>query len=173
MIYLNPGIGTPFWRKLPILVITGSIHAPAPPPPLPIDCLPSYRSDCSARLAITNSSPLLLASSIARTTYNKKLTIKEDKTKDQIAEVWFFQITNMITDRLGRHEALLAMNHNYNKICDILSLLKIKSLFESLFYWQCKKRTLQVRARWCVLSDYLGMTCIFLSYYTVYKCWSG
>ena len=172
MIYLNPGIGTPFWRNLPILVITGSIHAPAPPPP-PIDCLPSYRSDCSARLAITNSSPLLLASSIARTTYNKKLTIKEDKTKDQIAEVWFFLITNMITDRLGRHEALLAMNHNYNKICDILSLLKIKSLFESLFYWQCKKITLQVRARWCVLSDYLGMTCIFLSYYTVYKCWSG
>ena len=170
MIYLNPGIGTPFWRNLPILVITRSIHAPAPPP---IDCLPSYRSDCSARLAITNNSPLLLASSIARTTYNKKLTIKEDKTKDQIAEVWFFLITNMITDRLGRHEALLAMNHNYNKICDILSLLKIKSLFESLFYWQCKKRTLQVRARWRVLSDYLGMTCIFLSYYTVYKCWSG
>ena len=29
-------------------------------------------------------------------------------------------ITSMITDRIGRHEVLLPINHNFNKICDIL-----------------------------------------------------
>ena len=28
-------------------------------------------------------------------------------------------ITSMITDRIGRHEVLLPVNHNFNKICDI------------------------------------------------------
>ena len=28
-------------------------------------------------------------------------------------------ITSMITDRIGRHEILLPINHNFNKICDI------------------------------------------------------
>ena len=27
-------------------------------------------------------------------------------------------ITSMITDRIGRHEVLLLINHNFNKICD-------------------------------------------------------
>ena len=29
-------------------------------------------------------------------------------------------ITSMITDRIGRHEVLLPINHDFNKICDIL-----------------------------------------------------
>ena len=29
-------------------------------------------------------------------------------------------ITSMITDRIGRHEVLLPINHNINKICDIV-----------------------------------------------------
>ena len=29
-------------------------------------------------------------------------------------------ITNMITDRVERHEVLLPINHNFNKICDIV-----------------------------------------------------
>ena len=29
-------------------------------------------------------------------------------------------ITSMITDRIGRHEALLPINHNFNKICNII-----------------------------------------------------
>ena len=29
-------------------------------------------------------------------------------------------ITGMITDQIGRHEVLLPINHNFNKICDIL-----------------------------------------------------
>jgi len=28
-------------------------------------------------------------------------------------------ITSMITDRIGRHEVLLPINHNFNKICDM------------------------------------------------------
>ena len=32
----------------------------------------------------------------------------------------------MITDQIGRGEVLLTINHDYNKICDVLALLKIK-----------------------------------------------
>ena len=28
-------------------------------------------------------------------------------------------ITSMITDRIGRHDVLLPINHNFNKICNI------------------------------------------------------
>ena len=31
-------------------------------------------------------------------------------------------ITSMITDRIGRHEVLLPINHNSNKICDIYTV---------------------------------------------------
>ena len=34
-------------------------------------------------------------------------------------------ITSMITDRIGQKEVLLPINHNYDKICDVLALLKI------------------------------------------------
>ena len=27
---------------------------------------------------------------------------------------------SMITDRIGQHEVLLPINHNFNKICDII-----------------------------------------------------
>ena len=30
-------------------------------------------------------------------------------------------ITSMITDRIGRHDVLLPINHNFIKICDIIS----------------------------------------------------
>ena len=29
-------------------------------------------------------------------------------------------ITSMITDQIGRHEVLLPINHNFNKICDTI-----------------------------------------------------
>ena len=35
-------------------------------------------------------------------------------------------ITTMITDQIGRHEVLLPINHNYNKLCDILGFSKSK-----------------------------------------------
>ena len=47
----------------------------------------------------------------------------------------FCIITSMITDRIGRHEVLLPINHNFNKMCDIIGY----------FLWR-------------VLSNYLGMT---------------
>ena len=30
-------------------------------------------------------------------------------------------ITSMITDRFGRHDVVLPINHNFSKICDIVS----------------------------------------------------
>ena len=36
-------------------------------------------------------------------------------------------ITSMITDRIGRHEVLLPINHNFTKICDILGSFLIKT----------------------------------------------
>ena len=38
-----------------------------------------------------------------------------------------YVITSMISDRIGRHEVLLPINHNYIKICDILGFLKLKT----------------------------------------------
>ena len=35
-------------------------------------------------------------------------------------------ITSVITDQIGQHEVLLTINHNYNKICDILGFFKLK-----------------------------------------------
>ena len=43
--------------------------------------------------------------------------------------------TSMITDRIGQHEVLIPINHNYNKICEILGLfinLKLKK-FQVIF----------------------------------------
>ena len=38
----------------------------------------------------------------------------------------------MIKDRIGRNgEVLLPINHNYNKICDVLAVLKKESLRNS------------------------------------------
>ena len=44
-------------------------------------------------------------------------------------------ITSMITDRIGRHDVLLPINHNFSKICDIISyFFKSKhKKFEILF----------------------------------------
>ena len=36
-------------------------------------------------------------------------------------------ITSIITDRIGQNEVLSQINHNYNKICNVLALLKIKA----------------------------------------------
>ena len=42
----------------------------------------------------------------------------------------------MITDRIGRHEVLLPIiNHNYNKICDILGFFKTKNKRNSVSFF--------------------------------------
>ena len=52
-------------------------------------------------------------------------------------------IKSMITDRIGRHEVLLPINHNFNKICDIIGyFFKSKhKKFEILFCKQWKKKS--------------------------------
>ena len=43
-------------------------------------------------------------------------------------------ITSMITHRIGRHEVLIPINHNSNKICDIIGyFLNQNKKFEILF----------------------------------------
>ena len=53
------------------------------------------------------------------------------KSDDHIAEVWFCLIMSMITDRIGQHKVLLTINHNYNKICDILGFFELNGLCRS------------------------------------------
>ena len=69
-------------------------------------------------------------------------------------------ITSVITDRTERHEVLLPINHNYNKICDILGILKLKhkKIPRVFFLLAEKKCHLSARLQWCVLSNHLGMT---------------
>ena len=65
-----------------------------------------------------------------------------------------------ITDRIGRHEVLLPINHNYNKICDLLGFFKSKhKKFREFFASSEKKRH--------VLSNYLGMTCNVLLHHPI------
>ena len=42
-------------------------------------------------------------------------------------------ITSMITDRIGRHKVLLPINHNFNKICDIIGYFLNQSTRNSKF----------------------------------------
>ena len=42
-------------------------------------------------------------------------------------------ITSMITDRIGRHEVLLPINHNFNKICDIIGYFLNQNTRNSTF----------------------------------------
>ena len=42
-------------------------------------------------------------------------------------------ITSMITDRIGRHEVLLPINHNINKICDIIGYFLNRNTRNSKF----------------------------------------
>ena len=60
----------------------------------------------------------------------------------------------IITDRIGRHEVMLPINHNYNKICDVLTLLKTKNTRNSKSFLACRKTKSHssARAQWCVLS---------------------
>ena len=77
----------------------------------------------------------------------------------------------MIKDRIGRNgEVLLPINHNYNKICDVLAVLEKESLRNSekfLASNEKKKSHLSARTRWRVLSNYIGMTRTVLLHYPI------
>ena len=52
----------------------------------------------------------------------------------------------MITDRIGRHEVLLPINHNFNKICDILgSFFNQNTRNSEIFLLAVKKSHLSAR----------------------------
>ena len=50
-------------------------------------------------------------------------------------------ITSMITDRIGLHSVLLPINHNFNKICDILGSFLIKTQEIPRFFWLAVKKS--------------------------------
>ena len=57
-------------------------------------------------------------------------------------------ITSMITDRIGRHEVLLPINHNFNKICDIIGYFLNQNTRNSKFcFASSEKRKPFKRAR--------------------------
>ena len=69
-------------------------------------------------------------------------------------------IKSMITDQTGQHNVLLPINHNYDKICDILGFFKLKTPeIPRVFFASsekcahamfCMVRTVQLQP-WCVL----------------------
>ena len=65
----------------------------------------------------------------------------------------------MITDRIGRHEVLLPINHNFNKICDIIGYFLNENTRNSKFCFASSEKKSHLSARvMAILSNYLGMT---------------
>ena len=56
-------------------------------------------------------------------------------------------ITSMITDRIGRHEVLLPINHNFNKICNIIGYFLNKNTRNSKFCFASSEKKPFKRAR--------------------------
>ena len=72
----------------------------------------------------------------------------------------------MIKDIIGLNEALLSINHNYNKMGNVLALLKIKKKTNSKNFLASH---LSARARWRVLSTVLLHCPISAKIKTVYS----
>ena len=47
----------------------------------------------------------------------------------------------MITDRIGRHDVLLPINHNFNKICDIISIILNQNTRNSKFCFASSEKS--------------------------------
>ena len=56
-------------------------------------------------------------------------------------------ITRMITDRIGRHEVLLPINHNFNKICDIIGYFLYQNTRNSKFFFASSQKKSHLNAR--------------------------
>ena len=56
-------------------------------------------------------------------------------------------ITSMITDRIGRHEVLLPINHNFNKICDIIGYFLNQNTRNSKFCFVSSEKKSHLSAR--------------------------
>ena len=53
----------------------------------------------------------------------------------------------MITDRIGRHEVLLPINHNFNKICDIIGYFLNQNTRNSEIFIASSEKKSQLSAR--------------------------
>ena len=53
----------------------------------------------------------------------------------------------MITDRIGRHEVLLPINHNFNKICDVIGYFLNQNTRNSKFCFTSSKKKSHLSAR--------------------------
>ena len=56
-------------------------------------------------------------------------------------------ITSMITDRIGGHEVLLPINHNFNKICDIMGYFLNQNTRNSKFCFASSEKKSHLSAR--------------------------
>ena len=56
-------------------------------------------------------------------------------------------ITSMITDRIGRHEVLLPVNHNFNKICNIIRYFLNQNTRNSKFCFASSEKKGHLTAR--------------------------
>ena len=56
-------------------------------------------------------------------------------------------ITSMITDRIGRHEVLLPINHNFNKICNIIGYFLNQNTRNSKFCFASSEKKSHLSAR--------------------------
>ena len=56
-------------------------------------------------------------------------------------------IMSMLTDRIGRHEVLLPINHNFNKICDIIGYFLNQNTRNSKFCFASSEKKKPLSAR--------------------------
>ena len=57
-------------------------------------------------------------------------------------------ITSMITDRIGRHEVLLPINHNFSKICNMIGYFLNQNTRNSKFcFASSDKRDFKIQRR--------------------------
>ena len=56
-------------------------------------------------------------------------------------------IMSMITDRIGQHEVLLPINHNFNKICDIIGYFLNQNTRNSKFCFASSEKKSHLSAR--------------------------
>ena len=56
-------------------------------------------------------------------------------------------IASMITDRIGQHEVLLPINHNFNKICDIIGYFLNQNTRNSKFCFASSEKKSHLSAR--------------------------
>ena len=56
-------------------------------------------------------------------------------------------ITSMITDRIRRHEVLLPINHNFNKICDLIGYFLNQNTRNSKFCFASSEKESHLSVR--------------------------